>query len=405
MRIKPFQAWMPAPEEAGEVSSPPYDVVSAEEASAMTRAHPRSFMRIIRSEVDLPEDQADHWAAVVSRAAENLQAFRRDGILRERPAPELFVYAQEFEGRRQYGTVCCGHVEDYEADRIRKHEKTREKKERERTEHMDTLGAHTGLVFLTYRDSEEINAAVEAIVRGAPLIEFVAEGGVRHIVWAVEEAGALVEAFARVPIAYVADGHHRAAAAAGVARLRRENKPEHTGDEEANWFLTGLFPASQLHILPYNRCVSDLNGLTSEDFLERVQSLFHVTPGDARTPDQAGCIHMYLDGKWHALEWESFEGDPVSVLDVSVLQDRLLAPVLGIDDPRTSDRIDFIGGIRGLAELERRVDDGEARVAFAMYPVSVESLMAISDAGLVMPPKSTWFEPKLRSGLFVHVFQ
>jgi uncharacterized protein (DUF1015 family) len=287
---------------------------------------------------------------------------------------------------------------------IKKHEKTRRDKEDDRTRLIGTLSADTGPVFLTYRDSQAIDALAAQAQKDAPLYDFTAPDGIQHTVWRVADSS-FVEKFRSVPVAYVADGHHRTASAVRVGRERREKNPDHTGNEEYNWFLAVLFPASQLQILPYNRAVKDLNGLSKADFLEAVGRAFTVTPNANDTPARPGEIRMYLDGAWHGLTWQpGVDADPISQLDVTGLQDRLLAPILGIDDPRTSKRIDFIGGIRGPGELVKAVDSGKSAVAFSMYPTTVEQLMAIADANQIMPPKSTWFEPKLRSGLFIHTF-
>jgi uncharacterized protein (DUF1015 family) len=305
----------------------------------------------------------------------------------------------------QTGIALTCHIEDYENDLIKKHEKTRRDKEDDRTRITHELSANPEPVFLTYRDTDEINTLVSAALKQAPLFDFTAPDGIQHTVWRVAGGADFERAFAKVPFAYVADGHHRSASAARVGRERREANPAHTGAEDYNWFLATIFPASQLQVLPYNRVVLDLNGLSPGAFLEKVRARFKVTENAPDKPAAPASVSMCLGGKWLGLSWETDpSADPVSQLDVSVLQEKLLAPVLGIDDPRTSKRIDFVGGIRGTGELVKRVNSGEAAVAFSMYPVTVDQLMAIADAGQIMPPKSTWFEPKLRSGLFVHTF-
>jgi uncharacterized protein (DUF1015 family) len=305
----------------------------------------------------------------------------------------------------QSGVVAVCHIEDYEANVIKKHEKTRKDKEDDRTRLIDTLSADTGPVFLTYRDRGRIDELVATAKAESPLFNFTAPDGIHHAVWRLSHGEALVSEFANIPGAYVADGHHRTASAVRVGRERREGNPEHTGAEDYNWFLAVLFPASQLKILPYNRCVLDLNGRTPDEFLSEVRESFVVADAKESQPGQPGEFCMYLDGKWYRLRNDSSaEADPISRLDVTVLQNQLLAPILGIDDPRTSKRIEFIGGIRGTEGLTRRVDEGRAAVAFSMYPTTVEQLMEIADADAIMPPKSTWFEPKLRSGLFIHTF-
>jgi uncharacterized protein (DUF1015 family) len=304
----------------------------------------------------------------------------------------------------QRGIVAGCHVDDYDRELIKKHEKTRKDKEDDRTRLIDTISADTGPVFLTYRDQAAVTALVNAKTKEKPLYDFTAPDGIRHTVWRVAGGAEWVNAFGAVPVTYIADGHHRAASAARVARLRRERNPHHTGAEDYNWFLCVLFPASELKILPYNRIVLDLNGLSSADFLAKAKSLFGLVEDAAPSPTAVGQVSMYLGGKWYGLVVKPEAGaDPVSRLDVSVLQDKLLAPVLGITDVRTSKRIDFVGGIRGPGELMKRVD-AEGGVAFSMYPVTLGQLMDIADAGQIMPPKSTWFEPKLRSGLFIHTF-
>jgi uncharacterized protein (DUF1015 family) len=310
----------------------------------------------------------------------------------------------------QTGIALTCHIEDYERDIIKKHEKTRRDKEDDRTRLIDTISANTGPVFLTYRDTPDLNALVAEVLKTPPLYDFVAPDGIGHTVWrvpGVKLGEFFVKAFAQVPVAYVADGHHRTASAVRVGKERRERNPNHTGDEPYNWFLCVLFPASQLKILPYNRAVHDLNGRTPEAFLAAVREAgFQITENAGDTPGQPGEIRMYFGGKWLGLSWAPQPGaNPIERLDVTVLQDRLLAPILGIDDPRTSHRIDFIGGIRGPGELVRRVDEGRAAVAFSLFPTTVEQLMDIADANQIMPPKSTWFEPKLRSGLVIHTLE
>jgi uncharacterized protein (DUF1015 family) len=302
--------------------------------------------------------------------------------------------------------VGCVHVDDYERDLIRKHEKTRQDKEDDRTRHVLTLNANAEPVFLTYRGRPEIDELVAGIVSAsAPLYDFTAPDGVRHTAWAVPDPGALARAFGLVPHAYVADGHHRSASAWRAGKELRAKNPSHRGDEEYNWFLAVLFPADQLRILPYNRLARDLKGQAPSEVLDRLGRLGKLTAAKDATPDRTGVFCVYLDGRWHRLELDPSgidRSDPIASLDVSLLQDRVLSPILGIGDPRTDKRIDFVGGIRGTAELERRVSSGEMAIAFSLYPTTPDQLMAVSDAGHVMPPKSTWFEPKLRSGLFVH---
>jgi uncharacterized protein (DUF1015 family) len=404
MRIHPFQGLVPDPALAPEVACVPYDVVNAAEAAALAAGRPHSLLHVDRAEIDLPAGTDPYSDAVYARARQNFLRLQEAGALRRETEPCLYVYQQQMGNHVQRGLVAGCHVDDYDAGRIKKHEKTRQDKEDDRTRLIDTLGADTGPVFLTYRDDPGVNALVAAAVRGRPQHDFTAPDGIRHTVWRVAGGAEWVQAFACVPATYIADGHHRAASAARVARLRRERNPAHHGGEEYNWFLCVLFPASELKILPYNRIVTDLHGLTPAQLLTEVKSRFGLEENAPPGPPAVGRVSMYLGGRWYGLRCAAGpDADPVSRLDVSVLQDRLLGPVLGIADVRTSKRIDFVGGIRGTAELERRVD-ADGGVAFSMYPVSLGQLMDIADAGQIMPPKSTWFEPKLRSGLFIHTF-
>ena len=404
MRTKPFAALRPAQGIAARLASVPYDVVDTAEARALARDNPVSFLHVSRPEIDLPEGTDIYSDAVYGQAAKALQSLMADGALVRDPEPAYYAYRQVMGAHVQTGVVACCHIDDYASDVIRKHEKTRQDKEDDRTRHVLTLNANTGPVFLTYRDVAEIDAVIAKATEEKPLYDFTAMDGIRHTVWKLpaEDCAALRAQFDEVPLAYVADGHHRAKAAWRAGAERRAANPTHTGNEEYNWFLAVLFPASQLTILPYNRCVADLNGLSADEFLKSVGRVFSVTDNASPTPPASRNVSFYLAGKWHGISWEPFDSDPVSALDVSVLQDRLLAPILGIADPRTDKRISFIGGIRGTDELVRRVDSGRDAVAFSMAPVTVAQMMAIADAGQIMPPKSTWFEPKLRSGLLVH---
>lgn len=404
MRVRAFQGLVPDPAHASEVACVPYDVVDAAEASALAAGRPRSLLHVDRAEIDLPAGTDPYSDAVYAKAKENFLALQRQGALRREEGPSLYLYQQQMGSHRQRGLVALCHVEDYDAGIIRKHEKTRKDKEDDRTRLVDALGANTGPIFLTYRDTAELNALAAAQAAREPRHDFTAPDGIRHTLWRIPGGEAWIRAFGAVPFSYIADGHHRAASAARVARLRRERNPGHTGREDYNWFLCVLFPASELKILPYNRIVADLNGLSPEEFLARVRPLFGLEPGAPDTPGKPGEISLYLGGRWYGLKCPSDpKAGPVARLDVSVLQEKLLAPVLGIDDPRTSKRIDFVGGIRGPGELARRVD-AQGGAAFSMYPTTVPQLMDIADAGQIMPPKSTWFEPKLRSGLFIHTF-
>lgn len=405
LRVRAFQGLSPKPELAANVACVPYDVVNRGEAAALAAGNPLSLMHVDRAEIDLPPETDPYSDIVYSTARKNLDGLVSSGALVREPGPTIYLYRQQMGGHVQIGVAAVCHIDDYENDIIRKHEKTRRDKEDDRTRLIGALGADTGPVFLTYRGRPDIDALVAERTSLPPAVDFVAPDGIRHTLWKTRETGPLSEAFAQVPLAYVADGHHRSASAARVGRERRAANPNHTGTEEYNWFLCVLFPADQLRILPYNRVVTDLNGHTAEEFLDMVREIFEVTENAPASPTTPGNVSMFFGGRWMGLSWKADPPvDPVARLDVSVLQDRLLAPILGIDDPRTSKRIDFVGGIRGTSELEERVKGGRAAVAFSMVPVTVDQLMDIADAGQIMPPKSTWFEPKLRSGLFIHTF-
>ena len=399
MNIHPFAAIRPNEKDAALVASVPYDVVDTAEAKALAAGNPKSFLHVSRPEIDLPGGTDCASPAAYAQARKALDALIADGTLVQDAEPKYYAYRQTMGAHVQTGIVACFDTQDYLAGVLKQHEKTRKDKEDDRTRHIETLSAHTGPAFLTYKDDAEIDALVADACTAAPLYDFTAPDGIRHTVWTVPAAGndALVAAFARIPVAYIADGHHRSAAASRYAR-------ERGFAGESRWFLAVAFPASQLKILPYNRLVADLNGLDADALLAKAREVFTVTPAENGTPEAGRHARMFLAGQWYDLAWDVPAGtDVVSSLDVSVLQDRFLAPVLGIDDPRTSPRISFMGGVRGTDELKGRVVDGRSAVAFSMYPVTVGEMMDIADAGAIMPPKSTWFEPKLRSGLFVHV--
>ena len=403
--IRPFRALRPPVERAAEVSAVPYDVVNSEEAAELAKGNPWSFLHVSRPEIDLPPGTDLYADEVYAKAAENFQKLIAECPLVLDDEPSLFLYRLRMGDHEQTGLVACCSVDEYDGDRIKKHERTRRDKEDDRTRHLVTLGAQTGLVFLTYRGRDEIDAAVEEALASEPLYDFTAPDGIAHTLWRVPEPSRFVELFDPVPALYVADGHHRSASASRARAELAARNPGHTGDEEYNFVLAVVFPADQLQILPYNRTVKDLNGLTPEQFLEAVRERFDVTEGAAASPER-GEFAMYLGGSWYGLRPPAGSvdaSDPIKSLDVSVLQDRLLEPVLGIADVRTDKRIDFVGGIRGTAELERLVDSGKAAVAFSLYPTTVDDLMRIADAGEIMPPKSTWFEPKLRDGLVIHL--
>jgi uncharacterized protein (DUF1015 family) len=406
MRLNPFRALRPRPDIAAQVAAVPYDVVNRAEAAELARGNPDSFLHVGRSDIDLPEDVDPYDPRIYSRARAALDELIARGTLLRDGGAGLFLYRQVMDGRTQTGVVGCVHVDDYERDVIRKHEKTRQDKEDDRTRHVLTLNANAEPVFLTYRGRPEIDGLVEGISAGSPpLYDFTAPDGVRHTVWTVPDPETLAGAFGGVPVAYVADGHHRSASAWRAGKELRAKNPTHRGDEEYNWFLAVLFPDDQLRILPYNRVVRDLQGQTPAQVLDRLGALGTLNPTRDPSPERSGVFGIYLDGQWYRLELDPRgidHSDPIASLDVSLLQDRVLAPILGIGDPRTDKRVDFVGGIRGTGELQRRVDSGEMAIAFSLHPTSLEQLMAVSDAGQVMPPKSTWFEPKLRSGLFVH---
>ena len=405
LRIKAFQGLRPAPTLVSEVACVPYDVVNRDESAALAAGKPHSLLHVDRAEIDLPPETDPHSDCVYVKARENFLSLQNNGALIRESEPCIYLYRQRMGNHVQTGLAAVCHIEDYEHDIIKKHEKTRRDKEDDRTRLIGTLSADTGPVFLTYRDEPSIDAIVSVAQQDAPMYDFTAPDGIQHTVWRIAGGAALTELFRKVPCSYVADGHHRTASAARVGRERREANPAHTGAEEYNWFLAVLFPASQLKILPYNRAVHDLHGRSKQDFLTEVGRAFPLKANGSATPSKPGEIRMYLDGEWYDLSWQPSENaDPISQFDVTALQERLLAPILGIDDPRTSTRVDFIGGIRGTDELVKLVDSNKAAVAFSMYPTTVAQLMAIADAGQNMPPKSTWFEPKLRSGLFIHTF-
>lgn len=405
MRLHPFRAVRPAPELAERVAAVPYDVVNREEAAALAEGNPYSFLHVGRSDIDLPADVDPHDPRIYARAREALDRFQAEGTLVREAAPSLYLYRQIMDGREQTGVVGCVHIDDYEQDVIRKHEKTRQDKEDDRTRHVLTLRANAEPVFLTYRGRQDIEALSRRVLQTEPLYDFAAPDGVRHTVWRIPEPEPFLDAFRAVPHAYVADGHHRSASAWRAGRELREVPAPGRGDGEHEWFLAVLFPAEQLRILPYNRVVRDLGGRDVSEVLARLAQVGRWGATDEPNPSRPGSFGVFLMDRWYRLELDERtidRTDPIATLDVSLLQDRVLGPIFGIGDPRTDERIDFVGGIRGTAELERRVRSGNAAVAFALYPTTLEQLMAVSDAGKIMPPKSTWFEPKLRSGLFVH---
>lgn len=406
--IRPFSALRPKKEYASAVAALPYDVMNSEEAREKVKELPYSFLHVDKAEIDLPVGTDIYSDAVYAKAAENLKKLMSDGICVLDSKKNLYIYRQTMGDVVQTGVVGCASVDDYLNGVIKRHELTRADKEEDRIRHVDTCDANTGPIFLAYREKAEINAVLDKYTALAPEYDFISDGGVRNEVWVVEDEAdikTLVDGFARIPSLYIADGHHRAASAVKVALKRRAAHPDYTGDEEFNYFLAVYFRSNDLKILDYNRLIKDLNGLSPEELLAKLGESFTVEAHDgAVRPAKRHGFGMYLDGKWYSLTLKdgiADESDPVGSLDVSLLQKLVISRIFGIDDPRTDKRIDFVGGIRGLGELEKRCGE-DMRVAFSMYPTSLDELMRIADASQIMPPKSTWFEPKLLSGLFIH---
>ena len=406
--IRPFRALRPQADRAQLVASVPYDVVNTEEARALADGNPLSFLHVSRPEIDLAPGTDLYSDAVYRKAVENFEKLIAECPLEKEAEPSLYLYRLIMGEHEQIGIVACCSVDEYDNSTIRKHERTRRDKEDDRTRHMLMLRAQTGPVFLTYRGRQEIDEQVAIAITAPPLFDLTASDGVRHTIWRLADTAALVQSFESVPLLYIADGHHRAASASRARAELREQSFAHTGKESYNYFLTVIFPDSQVRILAYNRTVHDLNGLTKEQFLEEVSTQFTITENASPEPPQSGHWSMYLDGKWYCLQLSPAATLPtgtVASLDVSILQDRLLDPILGIKDVRTDKRVDFIGGLRGTKELERLVNEGKAAVAFSLFPTTVEQLLMVSDANEIMPPKSTWFEPKLRDGLLIHTIE
>lgn len=407
-KIKPFCAIRPTREKADKIAALPYDVYNRQEAKAVVKKHPESFLKIDRAETQL-EDTVDTYAPeVYQKAHDTLWGMVEDGSFVKEEKNCYYIYELTMGGRTQTGITACASIDDYESGVIKKHENTRAEKEKDRINHVNICDAQTGPIFLAYRSNQIINKIVGQVKQEEPLYDFTAEDGVGHRVWTIseeEQIRQIEEAFAGIGEIYIADGHHRAASAVRVGLNRREEHPGYTGEEEFNYFLSVLFPDEELMIMDYNRVVKDLNGLEQGEFLEKVSEIFEVSPAeeDRVKPEKKGEFSMYLNGNWYVctIKQKDIPEDPVEGLDVSLLQKKLLAPVLGIMEPKTDSRIDFVGGIRGLEELERRCRT-DCAAAFAMFPTSIQELFAVADAGLLMPPKSTWFEPKLRSGLFIH---
>ncbi|MBT1075969.1 DUF1015 domain-containing protein [Geobacter grbiciae] len=407
--IKPFRALRPPKSLAEKVAALPYDVMNVEEAKAMAAGNPYSFLHVSRPEIDLPAEVDPYAEEVYVKGRENMQRFIAEGTLILDRDECYYVYRQRMGAIEQTGLVVCAGVDDYESGVIKKHELTRADKEEDRVRHIDYLDANDEPVFYTYRNDPAITAIVAGVAAGEPTYHFTTDDGVIHTLWIISDRAViddLTTRFAAIKTLYVADGHHRSAAAGRVRELRRAANPGHTGNEEYNWFLTVIFPDSEMNIMPYNRAVKDLNGHSVAELMARIGERFAITPAAGGfAPSQRHEFGMYLEGRWYQLvarEGTFDEGDAVSHLDVSILQNNLLSPILAIRNPRTDQRISFVGGIRGTDELERLVDGGGYRIAFSLNPTSMEELMQLADAGQIMPPKSTWFEPKLRSGLFVH---
>lgn len=408
--IRPFAGLRPVPEHAADVAAPPYDVLSTEEARQRVDDRPWSFLHISKPEIDLPAGTDPHDPAVYAKGASNLAQLRDKKVLAVDEKPCYYVYQMKMGDHVQTGLVIAASVIDYDSNRIRKHEFTRPDKEDDRVRQIDALNAQTGPVLLAYRSSEEVDTLLESLTGKTPDVDIVADDGIGHRLWVIDDDEVISDIsrrFDAMPALYIADGHHRSASASRVAKMRQANNPGHTGDESYNYFLAVVFPHSQMKILDYNRVVRDLNGLTAASLLEKIEEHFTVQPSDTPVhPAGHGEFGIYLSGQWYRLTIDPAlvpVEDPVARLDVSLLSAWLLQPLLGIHDPRRDSRIDFVGGIRGLGELEKRVDSGEMAVAFAMYPTQMDDLMAVADAGEVMPPKSTWFEPKLADGLVSHL--
>jgi uncharacterized protein (DUF1015 family) len=395
----------PPADRVAQVASPPYDVVSTEEARALAADNPLSFLHVSRPEIDLPAGTDLYSDAVYGKATDNFEKLVKECPLTEEETPSVYLYRLIMGGHEQIGVVACCSVDEYDNNKIRKHERTRPDKEDDRTRHMLTLNSQTGPVFLTYRARPEIDASVLETTASVPLYDFTAPDGVQHTVWRAPDPVRFVQAFREVPLLYIADGHHRAASASRARAELKQRSFGHTGDEEYNYFLTVIFPDNQLQILPYNRVVRDLNMLTAGEFFLKVKTKFDVLEDAPPTPAKPGQWSMYFVKRWYGLKLKDAppqSDDPVASLDVSLLQDHLLDPILGIKDVRTDKRIDFIGGIRGTEELAQLVDEGKAAVAFSLYPTTIADLLRVSDAEGIMPPKSTWFEPKLRDGILIH---
>lgn len=399
--LHPFKAWHPDPEHVKEIACVPYDVVSVEEARTLAEDNPKSFLHVVRPEIDLPEGTDPHADSVYQKGAENLNEFLSNGTLEQEEEEQVYVYQLIRNGRPQTGIFACVSVDDYDNEVILKHELTRPQKEDDRTRHILTQQAHAEPVMITYKDHKRTQELIGQTIQQEPLFDFEAPDGVIHKVWKAENTEAFVDAFETIPKLYIADGHHRCKSASRAAEQKRNENPDHTGDEEYNFFPAVIFPMSDMNILAYNRIVHSI----PDNFLDILQSNFELTPGANAEPSEKGKVSIYISGDWYGMNLP-INDNPTSVekLDVHRLQEFLLSPLLGIDDPRRDENISFVGGIRGTRELEKLVNNGKADLAISMYPTSIEELVEVSDEGLLMPPKSTWFEPKLRSGLLVHTF-
>jgi uncharacterized protein (DUF1015 family) len=408
--IIPFKAVRPPKELVRDVASYPYDIIDTEEARIITENNPRSFLHVVKSEIDLPPHVDIHDERVYRKAKENFYNFLHDGTLFQERKPCFYIYRQQMGDHRQYGIVGCASVDEYISGRIKKHELTRPDKQADRTQHITTVNAQTGPVFLAYRRRESLDVIVQEIADGVPEYDFTADDGISHTAWVVSDENTIdiiQKEFLAIDALYIADGHHRAASAAAVAQIRRAENPDYSGHEEFNYMMAVIFPGNQLKVLAYNRVVKDLNTLSEADFMDNVKEKFVVTGNFMnKVPEQLHDFGMYIKGSWYQLKAKEDtykDRDVIGALDVSIIQDHLLGPILGIGDVRTDERIMFVGGIRGVKELERLVDSGECAVAFSLYPTTLTQLADVADAGELMPPKSTWFEPKLRSGIFVHL--
>lgn len=406
--LKPFKAYRPRKDVDYKVAALPYDVMNSDEAREMVADNEYSFLHIDKAEIDLDKSVNIYDEQVYAKARENLDRLMKEGILVEDEHPSIYVYRLIMNGRAQTGIVACSSIDDYANNIIKKHEKTRADKEIDRIKHVSICGAHTGPIFLTYRDNDDINKIVDEITQGEPVHEFTAEDDVDHIVWAVNDGKTIetiLKKFESVPNSYIADGHHRTASAVKVGFMKREENPDYTGEEDFNFFLSVLFPSSHLEIMDYNRLVKDTNNLSVEELLKAISEKFVVEESSNKLkPSKKHTFGMYIAGKWYKLtakEGTFDKNHTLEGLDVSILQDNLLAPILGIQDPRTDNRIEFVGGIRGISALAKMADKCDG-IAFSMYPTTIDQLMEIADIDETMPPKSTWFEPKLRSGLFIH---